>query len=58
MKAIAAAIATSVLAASCASASANVEPATMDPNTTTTQGITVVEFVREQAPEAAAATLV
>jgi len=58
MKAIAAAIAASVLAASCASASANAEPATMDPNTTTaTQGFTVVEFVREQAPEAAAATL-
>ena len=52
-----AAIAASVLAASCASASANAEPATMDPNTTASQGITVVEFVREQAPEAAAATL-
>jgi hypothetical protein len=57
MKAIAAAIAASVLAASCASASANAEPATMDPTTTASQGITVVEFVREQAPEAAAATL-
>jgi len=29
----------------------------MGPNTTVTHGITVVKFVREQAPEAAAATL-
>ncbi len=57
MKAIAAAIAASLLAASCASASANAEPATMGPNTTVIHGINVVEFVREQAPEAAAATL-
>ncbi len=57
MKAIAAAIAASLLTASCASAAASAEPATMDPDTTAIQGVSVVDFVREQAPEAAAATL-
>ncbi|MCH7846514.1 MAG: hypothetical protein IH850_11905 [Acidobacteria bacterium] len=57
MRAIAAAIAASLLTASCASAAASAEPATMDPDTTAIQGVSVVDFVREQAPEAAAATL-